>query len=392
MSQPQVSMPLNDTPEQEELRKTVRALAEKYGYKYMVEKADADEYPTELWKEAGELGFVGVNLPEEYGGGGAGLLELSIVQEELSSQGCGLLMLVVSPAICGSIIAAFGTPDQKQRWLPGIASGEFISAFGITEADAGTNSHNITTTAKKDGDEWVLNGQKTFISGVDQADAVLIVARAHDERTGKLKPALFMVPTDSEGFSKSLIPTEVMLPESQYTLFLDDVRLKDEDLVGDMDAGIFQLFVGLNPERIIATAMATGMARYALDTAVKYANERVVWKTPIGAHQGLSHPLAQCRIELEQARLMCRNAAARFDQGDLDGAATAANMAKYAAGEVSARSIDQAVQTLGGNGLTAEYGLARMYAASRLPRIAPVSREMLLNYVAQTVMGLPKSY
>lgn len=392
MSQPQVSMPLNDTPEQEELRKTVRALAKKYGYQYMVKKADADEYPTELWKEAGELGFVGVSLPEEFGGGGAGLLELSIVQEELSSEGCGLLMLVVSPAICGSIIAAFGTPDQKQRWLPGIASGEFISAFGITEADAGTNSHNITTTAKKDGDEWVLNGSKTFISGVDQADAVLVVARAHDERTGKLKPALFMVPTDAEGFSKSIIPTEVMLPESQYTLFMDDVRLKDEDLVGDSDAGIFQLFVGLNPERIIATAMATGMARYALDTAVKYANERVVWKTPIGAHQGLSHPLAQCRIELEQARLMCRNAAARFDQGDLDGAATAANMAKYAAGEVSARSIDQAVQTLGGNGLTAEYGLARMYAASRLPRIAPVSREMLLNYVAQTVMGLPKSY
>ncbi|MEJ6549150.1 MULTISPECIES: acyl-CoA dehydrogenase [unclassified Corynebacterium] len=385
-------MPLNDTPEQEELRKTVRALAKKYGYEYMAKKADAKEYPTELWKEAGELGFVGVNLPEEYGGGGAGLLELSIVQEELSSEGCGLLMLVVSPAICGSIIAAFGTPDQKQRWLPGIASGEFISAFGITEADAGTNSHNITTTAKKDGDEWVLNGSKTFISGVDQADTVLVVARAHDERTGKLKPALFMVPTDAEGFSKTQIPTEVMLPEWQYALHFDDVRVKDEDLVGDMDAGIFQLFVGLNPERIIATAMATGMSRYALDTAVKYANERVVWKTPIGAHQGLSHPLAQCRIELEQARLMCRNAAARFDQGDLDGAATAANMAKYAAGEVSAKSIDQAVQTLGGNGLTAEYGLARMYAASRLPRIAPVSREMLLNYVAQTVMGLPKSY
>lgn len=392
MSQPQVSMPLNDTPEQEELRKTVRALASKYGYEYMARKADAKEYPTELWKEAGELGFIGVNLPEEYGGGGAGLLELSIVQEELSSQGCGLLMIVVSPAICGSIIAAFGTPDQKQRWLPGIASGEFISAFGITEADAGTNSHNITTTAKKEGDEWVLNGQKTFISGVDQADAVLVVARAHDERTGKLKPALFMVPTDAEGFSKTKIPTEVMLPEWQYSLHFDDVRLKDEDLVGDSDAGIFQLFVGLNPERIIATAMATGMSRYALDTAVKYAKERVVWDTPIGAHQGLSHPLAQCRIELEQARLMCRNAAARFDQGDLDGAATAANMAKYAAGEVSAKSIDQAVQTLGGNGLTAEYGLARMYAASRLPRIAPVSREMLLNYVAQTVMGLPKSY
>ncbi|MCJ7857734.1 acyl-CoA dehydrogenase family protein [Corynebacterium kalidii] len=385
-------MPLNDTPEQEELRKTVRALASKYGYEYMARKADAKEYPTELWKEAGELGFIGVNLPEEYGGGGAGLLELSIVQEELSSQGCGLLMIVVSPAICGSIIAAFGTPDQKQRWLPGIASGEFISAFGITEADAGTNSHNITTTAKKEGDEWILNGQKTFISGVDQADAVLVVARAHDERTGKLKPALFMVPTDAEGFSKTKIPTEVMLPEWQYSLHFDDVRLKDEDLVGDSDAGIFQLFVGLNPERIIATAMATGMSRYALDTAVKYAKERVVWDTPIGAHQGLSHPLAQCRIELEQARLMCRNAAARFDQGDLDGAATAANMAKYAAGEVSAKSIDQAVQTLGGNGLTAEYGLARMYAASRLPRIAPVSREMLLNYVAQTVMGLPKSY
>ncbi len=385
-------LPLTDTDERAALREAVRALGNKYGLDYMIDKADNGEYPTELWREAGELGFIGVNLPEEYGGGGAGLAELAIVEEELAACGTGLLMLVVSPAIVGSIVTAFGTDEQKSRWLPGIASGEFIAAFGITEADAGTNSHNLGSTARKVGDKWVLNGNKTFISGVDQADAVLYVATVVDEEGNRGKPALFMVPTDAPGFTANRIPMEVKLAEWQYSLFLDDVELPEDALIGSADNGLPQLFMGLNPERVMASAMATGQARFCLDRAVSYARERNVWGTPIGAHQGISHPLAQCHVELELTRLMWQKAAALYDAGLHREAADAANMAKYAAGEISAKSLDQAVQTLGGNGLSTEYGLARMFGASRLPRIAPISREMLLNYVGTNIMGLPKSY
>lgn len=388
----EVSLQLVDTDERAALREAVRALGNKYGLDYMIDKADSGTYPTELWREAGQLGFIGVNLPEEYGGGGAGIAELAIVEEELAAAGTGLLMLVVSPAIVGTIISAFGTGEQKSRWLPGIASGEFIAAFAITEADAGTNSHNITSTARRDGDGWVLHGNKTFISGVDQADAVLFVAAVVDDDGKRGKPALFMVPTDAPGFTANQIPMEVKLAEWQYTLFLDDVTVPGSALIGSADDGLPQLFLGLNPERIMASAMATGQARFSLDRAVSYASERSVWGTPIGAHQGISHPLAQCHIELELARLMWQKAAALYDAGLHRDAADSANMAKYAAGEISAKALDQAVQTLGGNGLSTEYGLARMYGASRLPRIAPISREMLLNYVGTTIMGLPKSY
>ncbi|MBV7294787.1 acyl-CoA/acyl-ACP dehydrogenase [Corynebacterium sp. TAE3-ERU12] len=383
---------LTDTEEQAQLRASVQKLGEKYGLEYMIEKADSHTYPTELWQEAGELGFIGVNLPEEYGGGGAGLSELIIVQEELAAAGSPLLMLVVSPAIVGTIISSFGTPEQKQKFLPGIASGTLISAFGITEADAGTNSHNIASTAKKVGDSWVINGTKTYISGVDQADYVLYIASIVDDDGNRGLPGMFMVPTDSEGFTAKKIPMEVRMAEWQFQLFLDDVEIPADHLIGSVETGIWGLFTGLNPERIMAAATATGQGRFSLQRAVDYANERNVWGVPIGAHQGLAHPLAQCYIELEMARVMNQKAAALFDQGHSKEAADAANMAKYAAGEACAKTLDQAVQTLGGNGLSTEYGLARMYAASRLLRIAPVSREMLLNYVGTNIMGLPKSY
>ncbi|WP_168582626.1 acyl-CoA dehydrogenase family protein [Gephyromycinifex aptenodytis] len=383
---------VTDTEEHAALKSAVRSLGSSYGLKYMIEKADAGEYPTELWREAGRMGFIGVNLPEQYGGGGAGISELAIVEEELSACGTGMLMLVVSPAIVGTIIAAFGSQEQKETWLPGIASGEFVASFAITEADAGTNSHNIASTARRVGGQWILKGNKTYISGVDQSDAVLYVANVVNDDGSRGKPALFMVPTDAQGFTANRIPMEVKLAEWQYQLFLDDVALPDSALIGSAESGLPQLFMGLNPERIMAAAMATGQARFSLDRAVDYAKERSVWGTPIGAHQGISHPLAQCRIELELARLMWQKAAALFDAGLHREAADCANMGKYAAGEISAKALDQAVQTLGGNGLSTEYGLARMYAASRLPRIAPISREMLLNYVGTTIMGLPRSY
>jgi alkylation response protein AidB-like acyl-CoA dehydrogenase len=282
--------------------------------------------------------------------------------------------MVVSPSICGTVISRFGTDHQKQTWLPGLADGTTIMAFAITEPDAGSNSHQITTTARRTGDGWSLTGRKVFISGLDVAKAVLVVGRTEDARTGKLKPALFVVPIDAPGVEFRQIEMDLISPDKQFSLFLDDVRLPAEALVGSEDAALMQLFAGLNPERIMASAFAIGIARHALDKAVAYVKDRQVWKTPIGAHQGIAHPLAQLKIELELARLMMQKAAALYDAGDDLGAGEAANMAKYAAGEVAVRATDQAVQSLGGNGMTVEYGVASLVAAARATRIAPVSR------------------
>ncbi|MGW1139796.1 acyl-CoA dehydrogenase family protein [Streptomyces zhihengii] len=366
-----------------DLRTAVAALARRHGPGY--DRAT-------LWAEAGKLGYLGVNLPEEYGGGGGGIAELSIVLEESGAAGCPLLMMIVSPAICATVIARFGTDEQRRAWLPGLADGSLTMAFGITEPDAGSNSHRITTTARRDGDNWLLTGRKVFVSGVDIADATLIVARTEDARTGSLKPCLFIVPREAPGFGRRAIDMELQAEERQFELTLDDVRLPADALVGEEDAGLLQLFAGLNPERIMTAAFAIGMGRHALAKAVEYAKTRQVWKAPIGAHQAIAHPLAQAHIELELARLMMQKAAALYDAGDDVGAGEAANMAKYAAGEACVRAVDQAVHTLGGNGLTREYGLAKLIAASRVARIAPVSREMILNYVSHQSLGLPKSY
>ncbi|MEU1348890.1 acyl-CoA dehydrogenase family protein [Streptomyces sp. NPDC005775] len=393
-----------ETEEHQALRAAVAALGKRYGRDYSTALARKGEHPRELWAEAGKLGYLGVNLPEEYGGGGSGMAELAIVLEELGAAGSPLLMMVVSPAICGTVIARFGTDDQKRQWLPGLADGSLTMAFGITEPDAGSNSHRITTTARRDGEEWVLTGRKVFVSGVDIADATLIVGRTEDARTGKLKPCLFIVPREAPGFQRSHIEMELQAPEKQFELVLDDVRLPADALVGGgtsrsseaesggEDAGLLQLFAGLNPERIMTAAFGIGMGRFALGRAVEYAKTRQVWKEPIGAHQAIAHPLAQAHIELELARLMMQKAARLYDDGDDIGAGEAANMAKYAAGEACVKAVDQAVHTLGGNGLTREYGLASLITASRVARIAPVSREMILNYVSHQSLGLPKSY
>jgi alkylation response protein AidB-like acyl-CoA dehydrogenase len=381
-----------ESEERQELRRQVSRMAGKYGRDWFTEKARSGEKTTELWLEIGKAGYLGINLPEEYGGGGGGIGDIAAVCEELAAQGCPLLMMVVSPAICGTVIARYGTEEQKQRWLPGIADGTSTMAFAITEPDAGTNSHNITTTARRDGDEWVLTGRKVYISGVDEADNVLVVARAEDARTGKLKPCLFVVPTDAEGFEATAIAMEIVSPEKQFQVFMDDVRLPASALVGDEDGGLVQLFAGLNPERIMAASFATGLGRHALERATAYAKERTVWKAPIGSHQAIAHPLAAAHIEIELARLVTQKAAALCDAGDDMGAGEAANMAKYAAGEACVHAVDAAVQTHGGNGITQEYGVAGLIVASRTTRIAPVSREMILNYVAMHSLGLPKSY
>ncbi|WFB08885.1 acyl-CoA dehydrogenase family protein [Streptomyces sp. LX-29] len=379
--------------EHNDLRTAVAALGARYGRDYFLTSTREGGHTDELWAEAGKLGFIGVNLPEAYGGGGAGIAELAIVLEELGTAGCPLLLMVVSPAICGTVIARYGTEEQRRRWLPGIADGRIRMAFGITEPDAGSNAHRITTTARRAPDGgWLLSGRKVFVSGVDAADATMIVGRTADARTGTLKPCLFIVPRQTPGFSHHRIPMELTAPEKQFELVMDEVRLPADALVGDEDAGLDQLFAGLNPERVMTAAFAIGLGRYALGRAVEYARTRQVWKQPIGAHQAIAHPLAQAHIDLELARLMTEKAARLFDAGDDAGAGEAANMAKYAAAEAAVKAVDQAVHTLGGNGLTTEFGLASLVTAARVTRIAPVSREMILNYVSHQTLGLPKSY
>lgn len=384
-------MELCESEERRDLRAAVAAIARSYGHEYYLSKALAGEKSTELWQEIGKQGFLGVNVAEEYGGGGGGIYELHAVGEELAAAGCPLLMTVVSPAICGTIIQAFGSEDQKQRWLPGIASGQMIMAFAITEPDAGSNSHNIATTARRDGDEWVLRGTKYYISGVDEAEAVLVVTRTGTDERGRGRLSLVVVPTDAAGLQKTLIPVQAVTPEKQFTLFFDDVRVRADDLVGAQDDGLRQVFMGLNPERIMGAALGTGIGRYALDKACAYAKERQVWNSPIGAHQGVAHPLAHAKIQVELARLMTQRAAELHDAGS-SGAGEAANMAKYAGAEAGILALDQAIQTHGGNGMATEYGLATLWGPARLMRSAPISREMILNFVAQHSLGLPKSY
>jgi len=261
--------------------------------------------------------------------------------------------------------------------------------FAITEPDAGSNTHRLSTTAVRDGDEWILNGTKYYISGVDEADALLVVTRTGGDEKGT-QLSLFIVPTDAAGLAAHPLPVDLLLPERQFTLHFDDVRVPADALLGAEGEGFRQVFRGLNPERVTGAALGVGIARYALTAAARYATDRKVWSEPIGAHQGVSHPLAKAKIETELAALMTRQAAWQHDQGLPAGESS--NMAKYAAAEAALAAVDAAIQSHGGNGLASEYGLMPYWGLARLLRIAPVNREMILNYVAQHSLGLPRSY
>jgi len=389
-----VNLPVVPTDEEVEIRAAVRGICESFGGpEYHRRIVAADEPPRELWGALAEKGYLGINLPERYGGGGLGMHALQAVGEEISAAGCSLLLIVVSPAIVGSILTRHGTEAQRESWLPGLAAGTTRVAFAITEPDAGTNSHNLATTATRNGNgSYVLKGTKTFISGMEDAHAVLVIARKREDDGSLGLPLLMLVDTDAPGLEKQFIPVAVRASDKQWQLFFDDVVVPADRVVGESEtAGLKAAFDGLNPERIMGAALANGTGLRALKLGSAYANERKVWNdAPIGSHQGLSHPLAQAKIELELARLMTQKAAVLYDAGAPAG--EPANMAKYAAAEAAIRCVDQAIQTHGGNGFALEYGLTDMYWAARLTRTAPVSREMILNYVAEHSLGLPRSY
>ena len=374
-----------------DLRASVGRLVGKYGRKYFQDAVANGTQPDALWAELGSAGFLGVHIPEAYGGSGGGLAELNIVIEECAAQGCPMLSLVIA-SICAPIIEAYGSTELKDKWLPGIATGKLKMAFAITEPDAGSNTHNVSTSARKVDGGWSIQGAKYWTSGIDESDAVMVVAKDPEMETGDGRSALslFVMPADAPGISYTRIDAAVKTPERQFSVFFDDVRLPEEALVGERGAGLRQLFVGLNPERVSAAAINNGISRFAIAQAARYANERSVWKTPIGAHQGVAHPLAESYIGVQSARLLAARAAQLFDQGE--DAGEAANMAKFLAAETSLKALDQAIQVHGGNGLSHEYGLADLWFVARLHKTAPVSREMILNYISQHGLGLPKSY
>lgn len=372
------------------LRESVGKLVGKYGRKYFQKVVAEGGSPTELWRELGEAGFLGVHISEEWGGSGGGLSELYIVIEECAAQGCPMLALVIA-SICAPIIAAHGSDELKAKWLPGLADGSLRMAFGITEPDAGSNTHKVTTTARRHANGWVLNGTKYWTSAIDESQAVLVVARDAELSTeDRSQLSLFVVPTDTPGITLQQIDAAVKSTERQFFVFFDNVELPADALIGEPGAGLKQVFAGLNPERIAAAAINNGISRFAIAQAASYALDRKVWKTPIAAHQGVAHPLAEAYVGVQSARLLAARAAQLVDMGE--DAAEAANMAKFLAAETSLKALDQAIQVHGGNGLSFEYGLADLWFIARLHKTAPVSREMILNYVAQHSLHLPKSY
>jgi acyl-CoA dehydrogenase len=292
-----------------------------------------------------------------------------------------------------TLIAKHGTEEQKRRYLPALAAGRERGCFAITEPTAGSNSFRMETLARRDGDSYLINGQKAFISGADQADYMMVVARTtpfdqvQDKREGL---SLFLVDRRSAGVELTEQDTQILHPEKQFTIFFDDVRVPPENMVGSEGMGTRYLFDALNPERISFAAIAVGLGRYVLDKAVAYARERVVFDVPIGAHQGLQHPMAIAKTHLELAALMTRQAATTFDQGG--NAGPHSNMAKYAAAEAAIEACDLAIQVHGGSGFTGEMDIITLWPFIRVLRTAPVSREVILNYIGEHVLGLPRSY
>jgi len=378
-------MDFREPSEHSDLRAAVAAITDKYGPSYFAERATAHEPTDELWKDLAEHGFIGINFPEEFGGGGGGMAELAIVCEETAARGCPLLLMLVSSAISGELLSRYGNSEQQKEWLPRMASGDTKVVFAITEPDAGSNTRQIATTAVRDGGDYVINGTKYYISGVDEAGALIVVTRTAPERL-----SLFLVPTDAPGLVKHRLPVGINLPEKQFTLHFDNVRVPAANLIGVEHEGFKQVFDGLNPERITGAAVCVGIGRHVVEKAADYARQRSVWGPPIGTYQAIAHPLAKAKIEVDMAALATSRAAWLFDNQLPAGEAS--NIAKYLAAEAAVAAADHAIQLHGGNGISAEYGLLPQWGLARLLQIAPVSREMILNYVAQHSLNLPRSY
>lgn len=369
---------------------TVNRISEQYDREYRKKKIASLQPAEELWESLSASSLVGLGIPERYGGSGQGMVGLSLVAEELARHGHLPVLLVMSPGIVGSILLKGGSAAQKEKYLPGIASGKLKFSFAITEADAGSNTHRIKTVlTERDSDSYLLNGNKCFISGVDEAEYILVVAKAAFDRGGDNLQCC-IVPTNAIGVNKNRIATETFSADSQWLLHFDDVVVRKADVIGASDGGLKALFAGLNPERILMASFCVGIGSRAIDLGADYARNREVWGKPIATHQAIAHPLAESKIEIELAKNMTYQAAVAFDSGENSG--ELANYAKFAAARAAVSAVDKAIQVHGGNGFTKDYEVSELYWPARLFRTAPVSEEMILNFVSNQVLNLPRSY
>jgi len=388
------------TEEQRLIAQTAREIAKEFGPKYWREKEENGEFGFEFWKTISDAGFTGIIIPEEYGGSGKGMTELVIAMEELAANGVGLagpLYLTMTEVFGGMSVMLHGTPEQKLKYLPGIATGEIHFCMALTEPDAGSNTLNTKTMAIKVGDKWIINGTKTFISGADIANVMLIIARTIPKEKAAKKTegiSLFLADLPNPAIEISPIPVHGANYEHACEIAFNDLELPENALMPPQDKGWYSIVDTLNPERISLAAGAIGVARLAVSKAVDYSKQRKVFgDTPIGSYQGLQFPLAEAYATVEAAKLMNLKAATLFDgNAKSTEVAAVANMAKVVAVESGIKAVYWAMQTFGGYGYAKEYDVERWWREINLIRLAPVTQQMALNYIGQHVLGMPRSY
>jgi acyl-CoA dehydrogenase len=382
------------------VREGVREACARFDTEYWMKCDAAHRWPSELWAELATGGWLGLAVPEEFGGGGQGLLELAVAVQEVAAAGAGMaasFLYLLTPGFGGLTISRHGTDEQKRALLPGFARGELRSCFALTEPDAGSNALAITTAARRDGDDFLVRGQKTWISDVERADWMLLVCRTTPaaEATGRTDGFSVLLVEVKEALTAGTL-TVAPIPKAgnnvvgSYSVFLDDLRVPGHRVVGEVDQGFAVLWEILNPERILAAACGIGSADLALRTAVGYATERVVFGRPIGANQAVAFPLAKIKAQVELGRLMVHKAAWLFDNGLPCG--EEANIAKLTAADAAWRAADRAFQTFGGMAYSEEHPVARLLRDSRIARSIPVSEELVLAHIATQSLGLPRTY
>lgn len=385
------------TEEQRIISDTARRMGEEFGLDYWYDKDRNLAFPEELWQAVCDAGFCGVALPEAYGGSDLGMLEMALIIENLAAGGGGSTLgqlFMLNPIFGGVSVSRYGSEAMKQALLPGLIKGEIRFAMGLTEPNAGSNSLEIQTFAEPDGDGWRVNGQKIWITGVTEGQKILLVARTKrvdevERRTQGL--TLFMLDIDRAGIEYSKIEKLGTNTLSSCSIFLRNVRIEPGELVGTLDGGWYELLDVLNTERIVTTAGLVGAGELAIRQAVEYAGVRKVFgNRPIGSYQGVQFPLAQAHAELECARLMNYKAASLCDQGKPFGSES--NRAKLIASQAASAAIEHAMQTLGGMGYARESHLERLWRDARLFRFAPVAEEMILNFIANHDLGMPRGY
>jgi acyl-CoA dehydrogenase len=383
--------------DQKLLIETANKVGEKFGLDYWRELDEKKAFPTAIWREICDAGLAGIALPRKYGGSAMGMLDMAIAVETLCSAGGGVTlsqMFMCNPIFGGISLTLHGNEAAKQTLLPAMAKGEAMFAMALTEPDAGTNTLALRSFARPDGDGWRVSGQKIWITCVPQATKLLVVARTKKIQDVVRKSdgiSLFMIDTDRTGLTHQAIEKAGTNTLPSSLVFFDEVRIEPEELIGPLDGGFKALLDVLNTERIVTSSGMIGSAELAIKLATKYAAERKIFDgKPIGVYQAIQFPLAEAKVQLECARLMNYKAASLYDQGRPYG--SEANMGKLMAGHAAALATDRAMQTHGGMGYAKEYHVERLWRDARLFRIAPVSEEMILNYVAQHDLGMARSY